>query len=227
MNPLFKTIDGACLKAIRSIGDDESMFDDDKEKAKAKVIKLTEDRKLNTFGYWFHKITEDPTISTICVDLVIHPDEPPWDMRLRQSITITRSQERGFELSIPGSGIYNLFQNFLRNVKNLSQSHAQEYSSKNFCSKLTAMGSNYSIKKKRVSQGIKYILCLDLLLDELDIDQNLEDDNLKRPREEETVHESQDSIKRRKEEEDKKEDRISSLSLELLYSVDPQHAWRI
>jgi len=122
MNPLFKKIDDASLKAIRSIGDDESMFNDDKEKAKALVIKLTEDRKLNTFGYWFHKITEDPSISNIGVDLVVHPEEPPWNMRLRQSIRITRSQECGFELSIPGSGIYNLFQNFLRNVKNLSPS---------------------------------------------------------------------------------------------------------
>ena len=65
------------------------------------------------------------------------------------------------------------------------------------------MGSNYSINKKRVSQGTKYVLCLDLLVDELSIDQNLEDENFKRPREEDRVDQMQESMKRRKEEEDR------------------------
>jgi len=203
MDPLFKLIDDASLEAIHNIGDDQSMFNDDKEKAKALEIEQTEERKLNTFGYWFYKVNEDPSISSIGLDLVIHPEEPPWNMRLRESIRITRSQERGYELLIPGSGIYSLFQNFLRNVKKLSPSHAQEYSCKSFCSKLTAMRSNYSINKKRVPQGTKYVLCLDLLVDELSIDQNLEDENFKRPREEDRVDQMQESMKRRKEEEDR------------------------
>ena len=59
--------------------------------------------------------------------------------------------------------------------KRLSHAAAQEYSMKNFCTKLTAMQSNYGIIKKRVSQRTKYHLRLDQLVEELNINRDLEE----------------------------------------------------
>ena len=91
------------------------------------------------------------------------------DGRERSSYELCSREHSSYVLSMTANSIFDLFQLYLRKEKRLTHAAAQEYSRKNFCSKLTAMESDYGVIKKRVPQGYKYHLRLDQLVKELDV----------------------------------------------------------
>ena len=190
MPRLYKEMDDELSRAESEINEDQSMFDPDKEGAIKKLREESEECKLKVFEYWFFKVVDDSStdLSHAHFDLeftiqkevrtndvganevrIVDNQDNWWSEKLRQSFVLNQSDDSSYVLSMTANSIFDLFQLYLRKEKRLTHAAAQEYSRKNFCSKLTAMESDYGVIKKRVPQGYKYHLRLDQLVKELDV----------------------------------------------------------